>query len=170
MDTPANVPLALQKAQLAFGLQTLGLLKATRQRWYELGADLLAADVARTESALADLQSVEEWNAFAALLPNVFWQGSQRAMDVLQGVLQTAISNQSSFVADYQRVMLEWQQASVRALSTAGNAMPVHTALQGMLSTWGVPGDAWVRSASEQSNPNLLRAPGKGNGQLRKAS
>lgn len=85
MDTPANVPLALQKAQIAFGLQTLGLLKATRQRWYELGAELLAADVARTESALADLQSVEDWNAFAALLPNAFWQSSQRAMDVLQG-------------------------------------------------------------------------------------
>ena len=170
MDTPANVPLALQKAQLAFGLQTLGLLKATRQRWYELGAELLAEDVARTESALADLQSVEDWNAFAALLPNAFWQTSQRTMNVLQGVLQTAISNQSSFAADYQRVMLEWQQASVRALSTAGNAMPIHTALQGMLSAWGVPGDALFRSVSERSNPNLLRAPGKGNGQLRKAS
>lgn len=83
-------------------------------------------------------------------------------------MLQTAISNQSSFVADYQRVMLEWQQASVRALSTAGNAMPIHTALQGMLSTWGLPGDALPRSASEQSNPTLLRASGKGDGQLRK--
>ena len=168
MDTPANVPLALQKAQVKFALQTLGLLKATRQRWYELGADLLAADVARTESALADLQSVEDWNAFAALLPNAFWQASQRTMDVLQGVLQTAISNQSSFVADYQRVMLEWQQASVRALSTAGNAMPIHTALQEMLSAWGVPSDVLLRSATGRSNP--VRAPGKGNGQLHQAS
>ena len=168
MDTPANVPLALQKAQIAFGLQALGLLKTTRQHWYALGAELLAQDVARTESALADLQSVEDWSAFAALLPNAFWQASQRTMDVLQGVLQTAISNQSSLVADYQRVMLEWQQASVRALSTTGNAMPVHTALQGMLSAWGVPGDAWLRSATERSNP--VRTPGKGNGQLHKAS
>ena len=168
MDTPANVPLALQKAQVAFGLQTLGLLKATRQRWYELGAELLAEDVARTESALADLQSVEDWNAFAALLPNAFWQTSQRTMNVLQGVLQTAISNQSSFAADYQRVMLEWQQASVRALSTAGNAMPIHTALQGMLSAWGVPGDALLPSGPKRSNP--VRAPGKGNGQLHQAS
>ncbi|MCO5415213.1 MULTISPECIES: hypothetical protein [Ralstonia] len=168
MDTPANVPLALQKAQIAFGLQALGLLKTTRQHWYALGAELLAQDVARTESALADLQSVEDWSAFAALLPNAFWQASQRTMDVLQGVLQTAISNQSSLVADYQRVMLEWQQASVRALSTTGNAMPVHTALQGMLSAWGVPGDALLRSATERSNP--VRTPGKGNGQLHKAS
>lgn len=168
MDTSANLPLALQKAQVAFGLQTLGLLKATRQRWYELGAELLAEDVARTESALADLQSVEDWSAFAALLPNAFWQTSQRAMHVLQGVTQTAISNQSSLVADYQRVMLEWQQASVRALSTAGNAMPVHTALQGMLSALGAPGDAFIRSATVQ--PNLAPAPGKDNGQLHTAS
>lgn len=168
MDTPANVPLALQKAQIAFGLQTLGLLKAARQRWCELGAELLAADVARTESALADLQSVEDWSAFATLLPNAFWQTSQRAMGVLQGVLQTAISNQSRFVADYQRVMLEWQQASVRALSTAGNVMPVHTALQGMLSAWGAPGDALLRSPAVQ--PHLARAPRKGNGQLHKSS
>ncbi|GCB05196.1 hypothetical protein [Ralstonia sp. SET104] len=168
MDTSANLPLALQKAHLACGLQTLGLLKAARQRWYELGAELLAEDVARTESALAALQSVEDWNAFAALLPNAFWQTNQRAVQVLQGVLQTAISNQSSLVADSQRVMLEWQQACVRALSTAGNAMPVHTALQGMLSALGAQGDTFIRSAFVQ--PNLVPAPGKSNGQLHKAS
>lgn len=168
METHANLPLALQKAQVAFGLQTLGLLKATRQRWYELGADLLAEDVARTESALADLRSVEDWNAFAALLPNAFWQTSQRAVHVLQGVLQTAISNQSGLAADYQRIMLEWQQASVRALSTAGNAMPIHTALQGMLSALGAPHDAFVRSATVRPNPEP--APGKGNGQPHNAS
>nr|WP_311529298.1 hypothetical protein [uncultured Ralstonia sp.] len=168
METSANLPLALQKAQLAFGLQTLGLLKTTRQRWYELGAELLAEDVARTESALADLQSVEDWNAFAALLPSAFWQTSQRAVQVLQGVLQTAISNQSSLVADYQRVMLEWQQACVHALSTSGNAMPVHTALQGMLSALGTQGEAFIRSATVQ--PTLGPAPGKSNGQLHKTS
>lgn len=168
MDTPANLPLALHKAQVALGLQTLGLLKAARQRWYELGAELLAEDVARTESALADLQSVEDWSAFAALLPNAFWQTNQRAMHVLQGVMQTAISNQSSLAADYQRVMLEWQQASVQALSAAGNAMPVHTALQGMLSAFGAPGDAFIRSATVQ--PGSVPTRGKGNGQLRTAS
>jgi len=168
MDTPANLPLALFKVQVALGLQTLGLLKTARQHWYELGAALLAEDVARTESALTDLQGIEDWNAFTTQLPNAFWQANQRAMNVLQGVMQTATTNQASFATDYQRAMLEWQQASVQALSAAGNAMPVHTALQGMLSSLGAPADAFIRAATVL--PGQVPARGKGNGQLRTAS
>ncbi len=168
MDTPANLLLALFKAQAALGLQTLGLLKTARQRWYALGAELLAEDVARTESALTDLQGVEDWSALATGLPNAFWQANQRAMNVLQGVMQTAMANQASFATDYQRAMLEWQQALVQALSAAGNAMPVHTALQGMLSSLGAPADVFIRAAAV--SPSAAPARGKGNGQLRTAS
>ncbi|CAJ0818123.1 hypothetical protein [Ralstonia flaminis] len=168
MDTPANLPLALFKAQVALGLQTLGLLKTARQRWYELGAELLAEDVGRTESALTELQGVEDWNAWATLLPNAFWQANQRAMNVVQGVMQTAIANQASFATDYQRAMMAWQQASVQALSAAGNAMPVHTVLQGMLSSLGAPADAFIRSAVVL--PGTAPARSMGNGQLRTAS
>lgn len=168
MESAANLPLALTKAQCALALQTLSLFKAARQRWYELGAGLLADDVARTESALTDLQSVDDWQAFAALLPNAFWQASQRSVTLMQGVMQTALANQASFATDYQRAVLAWQQASVQALSAAGNAMPIHTTLQGMLSAFGTPADVFVRSAVAPSAAEFARS--RGNGQLRAAS
>jgi len=168
MDTSANLSLALYKAQFTLALQTLSLFKAARQRWCELGAGLLADDVARTESTLADLQRTADWQAFAALLPNAFAQASQRSVNVLQGVMQTAMANQAAFATDYQRAVLEWQQASVQALSVAGNAMPVHTMLQGMLSAFGAPTDAFIRTAAVQPNP--VPAHNKGNGQLRTSS
>lgn len=168
MDTAANLPLALYKAQLALGMQTLSLFKTARQRWFELGADLLADDIARTESALSDLRRVEDWQALAVLLPNAFWQASQRGVDLMQGVVQTAVKNQTTIATDLQRAMLAWQQASVQALSAAGNAMPVHTTLQNMLSALGMPADAFVNPVAVP--PAAVSARSKGNGQLRKAS
>ena len=168
MESATNLPLALAKAQFTLGLQTLGLFKAARQRWYELGAGQLADDVARTESALAELQSADDWQALAALLPNAFWQASQRSVSLMQGVMQTALANQASFATDYQRAMLAWQQASVQALSAAGNAMPVHTTLQGVLSAFGTPADVFVRAAA--AAPVKAPARSQGNGQLRAAS
>ena len=168
MEFAANLPLALAKAQCALGLQTLGLLKAARQRWYELGAGVLADDVARTESALTELQGVDDWQTLAALLPNAFWQASQRSVNLMQGVLQTALANQASFATDYQRAVLAWQQASVQALSAVGNAMPVHTTLQGALSAFGTPADVFIRSAAAPFGAAPERS--RGNGQVRAAS
>lgn len=168
MESSANFPLALYKAQLALGMQTLSLFKTARQRWFELGAGLLADDIARTESMLSQLNRVEDWQALAALLPNAFWQSSQRSVDLMQGLVQTAVTNQTSFATGFQRALLEWQQASVQALSAAGNAMPIHTTLQGMLSALGVPADAFVNPAPVPQAPAPARS--KGNGQLRAAS
>ena len=168
METPTDLPFALYKAQVALGLQTLGLFKAARQRWFELGAQLLADDVARTESALADLQGAENWQAFGALLPSAFWQANQRGVTMLQGVVQTAIANQSSFATEYQRAVLEWQQASVQALSAARNAMPAHTMLQDMLSTFGAPTNLFVRQEAAPQSPVPPRR--KGNGELARAA
>lgn len=170
MDTPANLPLALYKAHLALGLHMLGQLKTARQRWYELGAQLVADDVARTEAAQADLQRAQDWQAAAAMLPDTFWQAQQRGMHVMQCVMQTALANQANFAAESQRAMLAWQQAVVQALNTTGNAMPMQTTLQGMLSAFGAPADVFIKPAPLTATATAAPARNRGNGQLRAAS
>lgn len=82
------------------------------------------------------------------------WRSVYKVDQLLPGeiafALQTAIVDQTSFMAGYQQAVADWQQATAQALRQVRNAMPWHTTLREAMNAWGIAADA--QATTRQSN------------------
>lgn len=157
MIIDSNLPLAQFKANLALALRTSELLQQGRLLWLEENERQTTDTIAEMHDEMSQIDDSADWQALASVPGHAAWAIQHRLFGRFQTMTQVAIANQTQFSAGLQQALAEWQQGSAKALSQAGNAMPVQTGLRNLLQTWGHLGDIAAEAAtmiSGKERPN----------------
>lgn len=131
MSIDTNLPMELYKANVQLWLNMGLLLQEARQQWADLGDKTLEEDMEETRKELEELSRASDWRDLTNLPGSTAWRRMQKRVGDAQACTETAIAEQTRFVAGIQHAMADWQKSVSRAFSNVGKALPMAAPMQG---------------------------------------
>lgn len=131
MSIDTNLPMELYKANVQLWLNMGLLLQEARQQWAGLGDKTLEEDMEETRKELEELSRASDWSDLTNLPGSTAWRRMQKRVGDAQACTETAIADQTRFVAGIQHAMADWQISVSRAFSNVGKSLPMAPPMQG---------------------------------------
>ncbi|OOG63473.1 hypothetical protein B0E46_10845 [Rhodanobacter sp. B04] len=129
MSTPTQVPFELYKANAEFALRTNKLLKECGRRWLDTFDQEVDESISESQQEIDKLSVGEDWQSLAAIPGETFLRRMQQEVGDAQAIAQTAVTNQSKFLAGLQDALLIWQRETSKALGGAEGATSFNESL-----------------------------------------
>lgn len=133
MTVDANLPKELYKANMQLWMSMGLLLQEVRQHWLDLGDKAGSDAVEETRAKMDELASAADWQGLTNLPGTAVWRSVQKRMGDMQAYTETAMAEQTRFATGLQQAMMEWQQATTRAIAGAGPSMAFTQPMRGMM-------------------------------------
>lgn len=132
-----HVPVNLYKANVQLWMNMGLLLQEARQQWADLGDKTLGDDVAGIRKEMEELAQVNDWKNLTDLPGSTAWRRMQKRAGDVQACTETAIAEQTRFVAGIQHALVNWQKSVTHAFNEAGKSLPVAMPMQGAVPGFG---------------------------------
>ncbi|WP_157798549.1 phasin family protein [Dyella ginsengisoli] len=158
MSIDTNLPMELYKANVQLWLNMGLLLQEARQQWADLGDKALEDDVEETRKELEDLSRASDWKDLTNLPGSTAWRRMQKRVGDAQACTETAIAEQTRFVAGMQHALADWQKSLTRAVSDAGKSLPMGMPMSGAVPDFS----ALMKMFTPPAGGSGAKATGKG--------
>ncbi|UWX04238.1 phasin family protein [Pseudoxanthomonas sp. NC8] len=120
MNSPAALPFALYRANLALQARIGDLVQAGGRHWLEFGQRLLDDGLIENQAELKEILRAQDWQKLAALPADTFWRQMQQRFGDQQAAAQIAVATQSEFARALQDAFVSWQRDVIDAMDQAG--------------------------------------------------
>jgi len=120
MNSPAALPFALYRANLALQARIGELVQASGRRWLEFGQRLVDDGLVENQAELKEILRAQDWQKLAALPADTFWRQMQQRFGDQQAAAQIAVATQSQFARELQDAFVHWQHEVTDAMDDAG--------------------------------------------------
>ena len=130
-----NLPLALQRAQMAFWMRTGELMHESRGRWLELADHLLTRDVREAGVGTREMEGAADWPTLTSLPMDAGWRLLNHGVGNARDLALTAFNSHAAFDAGMRRALAQWQVEAAQALSASRNGMPLNGMLKNLMQT-----------------------------------
>lgn len=137
MSIDTNLPMELYKANVQLWLNMGLLLQEARQQWADLGDKTLGDDVEETRKELEELSRASDWKDLSNLPGSTAWRRMQKRVGDTQACTETAIAEQTRFVAGIQHALGDWQKSLTRAFSDTGKSLPMGVPMKDAMPDFG---------------------------------
>jgi hypothetical protein len=137
MSIDSNLPMDLYKANVQLWMNLGLLLQETRQQWADLSDKTLGDDVTETRKEIEELAHAIDWKELTSLPGSTAWRRMQKRISDAQACTETAIAEQTRFVAGMQHVLADWQKNVTQALTEAGKSLPMAVPMKGTVPDFG---------------------------------
>ena len=137
MGIDTNLPMDLYKANVQLWMNMGLLLQEARQQWADLGAKTLGDDVGEIRKELEQLAQVNDGKNLTDLPGAIAWRRVQKRVGDVQACTETAIAEQTRFVAGIQHALADWQKSVAHAFNEAGKSLPVAMPVEGAVPDFG---------------------------------
>ncbi|MCP1375114.1 phasin family protein [Dyella lutea] len=158
MSIDTNLPMELYKANVQLWLNMGLLLQEARQQWADLGDKTLGDDVEETRKELEELSHASDWKDLTNLPGSTAWRRMQKRVGDAQACTETAIAEQTRFVAGIQHALADWQKSLTRAVSDAGKSLPMGMPMSGAVPDFS----ALMKMFTPPAGGSGAKAAGKG--------
>jgi hypothetical protein len=137
MSIDTNLPMDLYKANAQLWMNMGLLLQEARQQWADLCDKTLGDDVGETRKELEELAQVNDWKNLTDLPGSTAWRRMQKRVGDVQACTETAIAEQTRFVAGIQHALADWQKSVTHAFNEAGKSLPMAVPMEGTVPDFG---------------------------------
>ena len=120
MNSPAALPFALYRANLALQARIGELVQAGSRHWFEFGQRLIDDGLVENQAELKEILRAQDWQKLAALPADTFWRQMQQRFGDQQAAAQIAVATQSQFARELQEAFVSWQHEVIEAMDDAG--------------------------------------------------
>ena len=128
MNSPAALPFALHRANLALQARIGELVQAGSRHWFEFGQRLIDDGMVENQAELEEILHAQDWQKLAALPADTFWRQMQQRFGDQQAAAQIAVATQAQFARDLQDAFVSWQHDVIEAMDDAGLGQAVPAA------------------------------------------
>lgn len=160
MDTKADLPMKLWKANLDLQLRIGQLIQDSGREWMDLGAHAVGEGMQETDTELRDLLRGGDWHALASWPANAFWRQAEVRLGDGQELARIAISAQNAFARGLVDAVRDWQDEVAAAVADTAKGKDAVDGWQAMFEPWLALQSAFSPPAAAPSSPKGSRKRG----------